>query len=39
LGGEEPVLHDPRNLLCLGVGDVLEEQWRSMAGDDGWRRA
>jgi hypothetical protein len=30
LGGEEPVEHDPRDLLCLGVGDVLEEH--------GWRR-
>jgi hypothetical protein len=38
LGGEEPVQHNPRDLLCLGVGDVLEEHLRSMAGNDGWRR-
>jgi hypothetical protein len=38
LAGEEPVLYDRQDLLSLGVGDVLEEQWQSMAGDDGWRR-
>jgi hypothetical protein len=38
LAGEELVLYDLQDLLRLGVGDVLEEQWRSMAGDDEWRR-
>jgi hypothetical protein len=38
LVGEELVLYDLQNLLSLGVGDVLEEQRRSMADGDGWRR-
>jgi hypothetical protein len=37
LAGEELVLYDLQDLLRLGVGDVLEEQWRSMAGDNEWR--
>jgi hypothetical protein len=38
LAGEEPVLYDLQDSLIKMVGDVLEGQWRSMAGDDGWRR-
>jgi hypothetical protein len=38
LAGEELVLYDLQDLLRLGVGDVLEEQWQSMASDDEWWR-
>jgi hypothetical protein len=38
LAGVEPVLYDLQDLLITTVGDVLEEQWRSMAGDEHWRR-
>jgi hypothetical protein len=38
LAGEEPVLYDLEDSLITMVGDVLEGQWRSRAGDDGWRR-
>jgi hypothetical protein len=38
LGGEEPVLHDPRDLLCLRVGDVHQDKGWSTAGDERWRR-
>jgi hypothetical protein len=38
LGGERLVLHGLQELLITMVGDVLEEQWRSMAGDERWRR-
>jgi hypothetical protein len=38
LAGEEPVLYDLQNLLSLGVGDVLEEQWWSMAGGEDWQQ-
>jgi hypothetical protein len=38
LGEEEPVQHDPRDLLCLGVGDVHQDKGWSMAGDERWRR-
>jgi hypothetical protein len=31
------VLHGLQELLIAMVGDVLEEQWRSMAGDERWR--
>jgi hypothetical protein len=38
LAGEEQVLRGLQELLVTMVGDVLDEQWWSMAGDDGWRQ-
>jgi hypothetical protein len=39
LAGNELVPHDLHELLCSRVGDVHQDTRRSMAGDDGWRRA
>jgi hypothetical protein len=38
LAGEVPVLYDLQDSLITMVGDVLEGQWRSVAGDERWRR-
>jgi hypothetical protein len=38
LAGEEPVLRGLQGLLVMMVGDVLDKQWRSKAGDERWRR-
>jgi hypothetical protein len=37
-GGEGQAQHGLRDRWCLLVGDVLEEQWWSMAGGKEWRR-
>jgi hypothetical protein len=38
LAGDELVLRDLQRLLVTKVGDVLDKQRRSMAGDEEWRR-
>jgi hypothetical protein len=37
-GGDGSVQRELQELLNTMEGDVLEEQWRSTAGDEQWRR-